>query len=405
MQDGSGLAAATAAAGAATTGSPDLLYGLYQATLHGDAWQRIMALLAPLLGTRRAMFVRIDRTCPRDSVMFAMGLSPELQLAMQRRDLSQDHLWRAMLAQPSGTVWRMSNVVPPEKMRDTHLYEALAVPAGLRFAATVILENTPSFFTTLSFMRDGTDFSDAELELCGGLVPHLQSAQLIQHRIALGDAGRREALLSFDRSHQPVLVLDSSGYTIYSNADASRALGAAHGCGLKFGRLHFQSLSIQADFERVVQLALTRPLDSEAGVGADPGPATYEIRVPRQGRGAPLALSVVPINRAADRALLPDGAACLILIFDLDSPNTLPLSRLAWLYRLTTAESRVCESLFRVGSVDAVALDLHLTRNTVRSHLKNIYAKFGIATQGQLMQRLATSLRLIDGLRDVNTSG
>jgi DNA-binding CsgD family transcriptional regulator len=73
--------------------------------------------------------------------------------------------------------------------------------------------------------------------------------------------------------------------------------------------------------------------------------------------------------------------------------------------RLTPAEARVCESLFRTGSVDAVAEDLNLTRNTVRSHLKSIYAKFGVVSQGQLMQRLANSLRLTEGIdRDKGSS-
>lgn len=398
MLDGRGAAPSPVPPGLGSSLALGTLHVLYESTLRADAWERIMDVIAPLVGTTRGMFIRVDRTCPRESVTLAVGVPPDVQSALQRRNLEQDHVWRAVLSLPAGTAHRISDVVPPDTFRDGPLYDSLAVPAGLRHALTAILENTPSFFTTLSFMRDTGEFSDAEVALLQDLVPHVQTAQQIQRRIALGDAGRREALLSFDRAHQPVVVLDRSGYAIYVNADATRTLAVAHGCSLKFGRLHFQSISIQAEFERVVQLALTRPTDVEGLSGTEQQPAHWEVRLPRQGQGAPLALSVVPISRSADRAVLPDGAACVILLFDIETPNALPLSRLAWLYRLTTAESRVCESLFRVGSVDAVAEDLHLTRNTVRSHLKNIYAKFGIVTQGQLMQRLATSFRLVDSV-------
>ena len=103
------------------------------------------------------------------------------------------------------------------------------------------------------------------------------------------------------------------------------------------------------------------------------------------------------MHRYSDRVLLPDGAGCLVLIHDVAGLNPLPLQRLSWLYGLTPAEIRVCESLYQAGSVDAVAEHLHLTRNTVRSHLKTIFSKFGVSTQGQLMQQLANSVRLTEG--------
>ena len=113
---------------------------------------------------------------------------------------------------------------------------------------------------------------------------------------------------------------------------------------------------------------------------------------------APYALSVIPLSSPSDRAVLPDGAGAMILVYDLELPNPLPVERLALLYRLTPAEARVCDTIFRHGSVDATAEELCLTRNTVRSHLKSIYSKFGVASQGQLMQRLANSLRLGEGI-------
>jgi DNA-binding CsgD family transcriptional regulator len=292
---------------------------------------------------------------------------------------------------PVGTVFRATDLASIEVMRSGPLYEQIAVPAGLEYVLGVILENTPSFFSNLCWMRAGDDFTAADKAILHTLVPHLQTALRISGRIAFGDAGRREALLSFDRARQPVVVLDRSGYAIFTNDSARRVLEKADGVALKFGRFLFQNILTQTEFERVVRLAM-------AATQRDAVPAPYEVRVPRRGPGTPYAMSVIPVSRSSDRAVLPDGAGCLILIYDLEVPNQLPVERLAWLYRLTPAEVRVCESLFRVGSVDSAALDLSLTRNTVRSHLKSVYTKFGVATQGQLMQRLANSLRLSEGI-------
>jgi DNA-binding CsgD family transcriptional regulator len=194
-----------------------------------------------------------------------------------------------------------------------------------------------------------------------------------------------------------VVVLDRSGYAIYINDVAKRVLAQADGVELKFGRFLFQSIPTQMEFERLVRTAMI-------AVQGDLPPVPREIRVSRRGPGSPYAMSVIPVSRSADRAVLPDGAGALVFIHDLEAPNPLPLERLAWLYRLTPAEMRICEALFRVGSVDAAAADLGLSRNTVRSHLKSIYSKFGITTQSQLMQRLANSIRFTDGI-DRNQAG
>ncbi len=71
------------------------------------------------------------------------------------------------------------------------------------------------------------------------------------------------------------------------------------------------------------------------------------------------------------------------------------MDRLAWLYHLTPAEARVCVALFQAGSVDGAAEAAGLTRHTVRSHLKRAYAKAGVSTQGQLLQKMAGSLWLM----------
>ena len=222
------------------------------------------------------------------------------------------------------------------------------------------------------------------------LVPHLQTATQLSQRIALADAGRRETLTSFDRVRQPVVLLDRSGYALHCNEHADRVLKNAGDLEVKFGRFLFDNVTTQAEFERAVRVAAT-------SIGSDIPAVPYRIRVTRRSGGSPYALVVIPVHDSTHRALLPDGAACMILLHDLDHTEELPLERLAWLYRLTPAEIRICESLYRNGSIDSAAEDLHLTRNTVRSHLKSIYGKFGVATQGQLMQRLANSATLTRG--------
>jgi len=365
-----------------------LLQSIFTATLHEDCWLRIMAALAPAIGTGKVILFEVDRVCPSESRTDAIGLDPAILQRLRERNVEDDTLWQAMVRLPEGSVFRSPELMGIEK-RDTHpMFHEIGVPGGLRFLMGAVLENTPMFFTDVSFARHDRNFSDCEKQTLVALVPALQNALRVSRRIALGDAGRREALRNFDRVGQAVVVLDRSGYAIYSNAHAEELFGAGDGLSLKFGRFHFEDITLQAEFERLARLALETP-------SGETSARPQEVRHPRKNGSGQYGLSILPVIRSSDRALLPDGAAAMVLIYDpagLRLP--LPLQRLSWFYDLTPAEARICEGLYRTGSSEAAAQDLNVTQHTVRSHLKTIYAKIGVATQAQLMQRLTHSALL-----------
>src|SRR5512134_2270672 len=79
---------------------------VFEATLSGDPWPRIMMALAPLVGSPKAMFVCVDRIHPSESVTLTHGIAPEFDTALKKRNLDDDRLWRTVLPEPAGTVFR-----------------------------------------------------------------------------------------------------------------------------------------------------------------------------------------------------------------------------------------------------------------------------------------------------------
>jgi DNA-binding CsgD family transcriptional regulator len=393
------LAADTGIAEASSARLLPVVLDLFRATLQSDALRLMLQAVAPLFGTEKAMFVHVDRTHPRESFTKVIGLPVEYERALQGRDLKADPLWPVLLCQPAGRTFLTTELIPGPELHASALYEAIALPAGIEYGVGAVLENEPQAFSVIGVLRSGTDFGERDRATMAELVGCLQLAQRTARRIAVGDAGRREALLGFDRARQPMVVLDRSGYAIYRNESAALALANAPGLQLKLGRFIFDGVAEQAEFERAVRVAVARAEDT------DGWPAPVDIRIARKGAGAPLVLSVVSLGRPADRALMPDGAGCMVLIHDYEGMVPLPVERLVWLYRLTRAEARICESLYRVGTVDGVALEISLTQHTVRSHLKSIYSKLGVTTQAQLMQRLANAAQrwLDDGVSSLSS--
>lgn len=379
----------------------DLLRNIYAATLTPDFWTRVMTLVAPLLGCEKAMVAGMDRDHPQDTITETIGFSPLAAALLRGRDLAEDRVWQAMRPLPPVTVWRAADLLPAEPALRGPLYQQLAGPEGLGFFLAAVLESRPDAFTCIGFLRGNErgEFTEAEFSLLSALTPQLQVAAALARRVMLGDAARREALLSFDRAGQALVVLDRSGYAILINATAWTLLERLQGVTLKQGRFLFDSLATQAEFEHGLRQAVA------AVEGSAAPPLPLSLRLSQRAGAAPLALSLLPCVDAADRAAVPPGAGCLVLLFDPERQGSLPLAWLERIYGLTSAELRVCEALFRNADIDAVAEALGLSHHTVRSHLKGIYAKFGVVNQGQLQQRLAHSLHMKTPGMDVHAGG
>ncbi len=363
---------------------------LYRATLEPDAWRRILAILVPMVGGTAGVHARLDRVHPRNSVFLVHGIDLKYLPAMARSDLAEDLIWRELLARPAGAVFRSTDAIPAAELQANSLYRRVALPAGMQFALLAVMENQPQLFANVGVTRADRDFSDAEVALMREALGHLRVVRELEDRLTLGDAGRRRALTWFDRTGQAIVVLDRAARSLHCNPLAQAILDSEDGVGLRQGQLWFGSNAVETEFRQALRLAMTAAPGDAASV-------PRVIRVLRRKTATPLALSVIACNSAADRALLPEGAAALLLIQDIGRPRILPGERLAWLYRLTPAEQRICEALYGTGSVTDAALRLGLADQTVRSHLKSIYAKFGVSSQAQLIRKLANALWMTSG--------
>lgn len=360
------------------------LQWLYAATLQPDAWLKILHWLAAVFGTEKAIFVRIDRANPRDSFMELIGVPDEIARGMRPPDLGDDAIWLPRLMDvPTGQIFCSAELVSAEDdaSNSSSLRYYRSLPADLRHAFGVVIENNTHYFAAIACFGAEGDFDDRARGLLRTLAPHIQLAWDISRRVAVGDAGRRDAMVSFDRVHHALVVLDRSSNVIVTNEAARRLLTDSEGLRLKHGRFVFDDTAIRAEFEHAVRTVVASMLQG-------PLVAPQELRVPRSKHRSACVLTVVPLYRRDSRLVLPPEAACLIAFSDHESINPLPVGHLVWLYDLTPSESRICEALHQGGSVEVAAKSLNLTRHTVRTHLKHIYSKVGVANQAQLLQRL-----------------
>jgi DNA-binding CsgD family transcriptional regulator len=175
---------------------------------------------------------------------------------------------------------------------------------------------------------------------------------------------------------QGVLLCDARGRVVFANRIAQGVLAGADGLVLgPANELCTGNPSETAALRRLIQAAAGPAVTSLEGGGA--------IRI-SHATGQALPLLVCPLRAV--------GTVIRAAIFIGDHGCSIRTAQEAirrW-YGLTLTEARLATALAEGASVEEAAAAMGVTRNTVRTHLKRIFAKTGTNRQGALVRLLLT---------------
>lgn len=192
-------------------------------------------------------------------------------------------------------------------------------------------------------------------------------------------AGAGAALYTqaFDALPFSLLLLDDARHVVHANRRARARLAATDGIAEVRGRLSVAGPDRDA-FENGWSAMVAEPASTGRSFGAR-----------RPGDNTPLMLDVIRVDGADDRAWL-------LRIAD----ETVSQHRLGadWVmqFGLTASECKVGFALLRHGDAISIAAALRISDNTVRAHLKTMFAKTGVRSQAALVLRLAQPARLVE---------
>jgi DNA-binding CsgD family transcriptional regulator len=101
----------------------------------------------------------------------------------------------------------------------------------------------------------------------------------------------------------------------------------------------------------------------------------------------------VNANSVGDSTLESDNVFYCVWIHDATLVHDIDRSLLRELHGLTATEAHVAELLFRGLTLDDTAIELRVSINTVKTHLKHIFQKCEVSTQAELLKMLALGPR------------
>jgi DNA-binding CsgD family transcriptional regulator len=201
------------------------------------------------------------------------------------------------------------------------------------------------------------------------------------------DAGALADLLgsTLDEIDSAVVIAREGASVLAMNAAARALLGGDDSLVMRDGalqlRLHSEQMQLRTAIARAIS---TREEQGDACLGAS-----------RRAGRRPLVLRVRRIGRG-------DQTAAAIFIADPDRSLRESACHLRVVYDLTRSELRVVRELMRGSEPEKIAATLSVTTHTVRTHLRNIFAKTGARGQADLIRLVA---RIPTFLRDADRAG
>ncbi|RYC31567.1 hypothetical protein D3273_13075 [Lichenibacterium minor] len=347
----------------------------YEAALAPDLWPAALSIMAR----------RFDGSC---AILVASG-PDEARYATSTDDghIVADYVSGGWAAR-SDRIARCARLDPKAFVTERHLYTLDELHRDPALEGFFLPRNIGSEFGTIFSMPTG-DLMVATVQrrfgappLDAGAVataealrPHLARAALISARLGLDRSrGAVDALATLGF---PAAALSARGRVVIGN-DLLASL-MPHALRESRGRLTLSDPG--------ADLALSRALEE---LRAQDGGSRLGRSIPIAARlgGLPSVAHLVPVMGAGRDVFV--GAACVVMITRASTPTPLDAGLLASLFGLTPAEARVARSAVILGGVPAVADELKLSRETVKSQLKAVMGKTGVASQQGLTALLGS---------------
>ena len=223
-------------------------------------------------------------------------------------------------------------------------------------------------------------FSAMEIAFLDGLLPHMESALSLHHRLdrvgLFADIAREQ----LRHSGNGIVVLSRSGSLLFADVVGRQFVDDPRVFTVRQRSIGLRDASANEVFGELVRQCV--PVSESAGMMAG-----GTLRVPVVGTTRELLLAVLPFRALSGPATLSsDGARAVLTLFDPARPVIDTRQDIRGLYGLSAAEADVCWKVANGETIARIAARSGLSRETVRSQLKRVFAKTGTKRQPDLVR-------------------
>lgn len=369
---------------AALRGLDDLVALAYEGIEEATPWKTLMGELSSRSESHDASMVISSSSSPGAYLLVTDNDDPHLT--------GSEHVSGVMsvnvlldLAQPRAST--PEELMPDGEFFRTPLYLLFLKPYNLRYllGQDVVRDDVLRVKLSLERTADQEPFSQRERALLEAIAPHLQRAIRLRERNENGNHMRFFFEEAMAKLAIGCLMLDARGKVVSINAWARRLIEQNDSLAVRNGRLRAVDTVDGRALNKAIDAALAARNRNVTGATGSRGTA---LRLESAPGMTILDLVVKPLARDS---LLESGSAPAVVVYlnDCRRPGIeLDPGALAAMYGLTHCESQIGALLAKGTCLNDVATRLHVSINTVKTHLRGIYEKLGTSKQAQVVARL-----------------
>lgn len=259
------------------------------------------------------------------------------------------------------------------------------LPLGLRDVLGILCLRSGRRAGWLGALRPAAlgDYGEAEVKLFRLLSPHVCRSLKISDLLDMRSIASDRLAETLDGLASPVFLLDIEGRVVHRNEAAERLLERHRSIAVRNGRI-----TVEGAAGQVLTTTISRNLSGEISMPDQP----YTLALGDGVAGKGLVATVLPLGRRetiSERIRRPWAAAAALFIQEPEAASMAgALKAFAVLYDISPAEERLLAVLANGGGLPTAAAALGVAPSTVRTQLNSVFAKAGVSSQAELVQRI-----------------
>lgn len=371
---------------------------IYEGATDPSRWTKdILPAVAEYIDAPGGFLFTPLHTPQNGGYFFPHGISQE-QIDLYGNKYHSEDVWTIAAVQKNvlfdGNVILGEELVPRAQLLESKFYkECLSRDPnmGSMMTSTVFgVSQSSSIPTALSFFRGlhHRDFGEEDRSRMLLVLPHLSRSLGVMQRLRSAELTVASTMAALDRLTHGLLLLDANGAVAFANRSAQRMLEDNNGLRLRklsqttaLGELIAENAAVSKAIGAAISATLSH----------DPYATPHFsscVTVPRTSGVASYALQFSALGKHSEFG--GDGGAYAAIVFIADGAQEVYVDPelLHSAYGLTPAETKVAVTLLESSSAQEVADALGTSPNTVRTQIKQIYAKLGVDTRARFVKLL-----------------
>lgn len=351
---------------------------IYASLVDETAWGDFLREIAACTPNGQSTLFFHDQLRATGSISLSHGIDPEFQRLYPH--YAPKNLWMQNLhKRPVGLGVRSEYMTPLKDVERSEYYQELLKPFGIQSGIGITLQKsgTQNFMLSVIGAAQDEAIEQRAADMLTHLAPHLTRVFTLYRRIPerAPTAVLAQSLSAFDVG---VLTV-GSGKSIHWSNEAARAL-LAKGDGI--GVDPADRIRMENDDLEAALLKMLDPIPSDDAARTVTG---YIRR--RAGSAPPLKVMLANSGRSLVERYFA-GPTVIMLLDARRSQRSVSLGQLVSWFDLTPREAEIAMDLADGLPLRTIADKRGISHETVRIHLKHIFAKAGVRRQTELVTRI-----------------